>query len=199
MTPRKLTVSRWGGTASGGEERAGVGRTSGGFTMIEAVLATVMVAVLLTAALNTVGASRGGQVRTSQQTIAHMLAADLISEIVQMPYADPNEASVLGLELSELGKARLYFDDVDDYHALSESPPKLRDGTTMTEFTGYSRHVTVEYAQAGDLTQTAALDSGIKRVRVEVQHGGKLLCRVSAVRAAAVPNPVTGAISGLLQ
>lgn len=172
-----------------------------GFTLIEAVMATLIVAILLGVALTTLGSSRAGQVRLTQEAVAHMLAAELLGEIVTLPYHDPNDVSLLGIELSEVltPQTRTTLDDVDDYHNWSESPPQTRDGTPMTQFAGYQRTVRVDYVTHNDLTTPVLLDSGIKRIRVQVLRNGKPLATLTTIRTDSRQNLLTQTLNSLLE
>jgi hypothetical protein len=81
---------------------------------------------------------------------------------------DPT-AKTWGPESPEQSNVRADWDDVDDYDGWSASPPEAKDGTELTEFTGWSRAVTVEYvAPAKPGTVAVGGDQGVKRVTVVV-------------------------------
>lgn len=97
-----------------------------GFTLIEATFSVAIVAVVLSVAMQSLAvATRAGLGQTEQSRAAE-LARQLIGEIAQARYAEPNDAPRFGYEPGE--GSRALFDDVDDYEDLNEQPPRSRDG-----------------------------------------------------------------------
>ena len=60
-----------------------------GFTLVEAAISTIIVGGVLVASLNVIGAAAMTRHRLAQRQRARLLAADLMSEIPRLPYADP--------------------------------------------------------------------------------------------------------------
>src|SRR5690606_9317038 len=87
-------------------------RTRHAFTLVEAVLSTVIIATLFAASLRLVAASRIGQIRSADRVRGMLLASALMSEIQSQRYSEPTEAPVLGIEASELLSGRAAWDDV---------------------------------------------------------------------------------------
>ena len=162
-----------------------------GLTLIESTLSVVIVAVMLVAALRTLGSTaRANDIQLRQQTAAR-LAHELMAEIIPSRYEEPWNIATLviddglggiinldpseklsvpgfGLETDEDdGSTRSRFDDVDDFHGWSSSPPEDKDGTAVLNALGWTRSVTVTYANPVTLAPTA-IDTGIKRVTVTV-------------------------------
>ncbi len=92
------------------------------FTIVEAVISTVIVAVMFVAALNTVGASRLTQHRAALTSRGRLFAEMLLSEITQQNYKDSGASPAFGPETGELTTTRADFDDVDDYNGWSKRP-----------------------------------------------------------------------------
>lgn len=61
-------------------------------------------------------------------------------------------------------ETRSQYDDVDDYHALSDQPPIDVNGTTLNQYAGYQVNVSVTY----DGTTYALPSQAIKRIDVTV-------------------------------
>lgn len=153
------------------------------YGLAETAISVVIVSGMMVAALNAAGASRVGQQVTGDEAKALMLATSLMSEIMQQSYSEPTEVAGFGLEISEVAAAnRSVFDDVDDYDGLSETTVKKRDGTTITNTTGWSRSVVVGYINPNDLTQTSFTDSGAKRITVTASRTNSVSKSLSAVR-----------------
>jgi prepilin-type N-terminal cleavage/methylation domain-containing protein len=152
-----------------------------GFSLIEVAISSILVGSILVAALSTVGAVLRFRSSTSDSGRAALLATDLLAEIQDQAYADPNQTPVLGKESGET--VRSQFDDVDDYDSLSEAPPRSRAGTNLTGFTGWIRSVSVVQAQRSSPMQTAGSDEGLKRIRITVSKNGVTLRTLDALKA----------------
>jgi type II secretory pathway pseudopilin PulG len=113
-----------------------------GFTLIEAVISTVIVAVMFVAALNTVGAARVAQYKAALVGRGRMYAEALMTEILQQSYQEPGATYVFGREAGESETIRTAYDDVDDYHGWTESPLAAQDGTALPNSANWSRTVT---------------------------------------------------------
>lgn len=155
---------------------------SRGFSLIEAVFATMLVAVLVVASLNAtghIGRSRGAAMDSAR---AHGLAHSLLNEVVAKLYEDADEAGSFGREPSDT-PGRAGFDDVDDYHEFDDVPPSTPTGSAIPGASAFSRRVTVSYFEhsVGVLGGKETTACG-KLIRVTVYRGGKLLADVSAVR-----------------
>ena len=139
-----------------------------GMTLIEATVSIVIVGVMMVAALSTMGsAARAGRIHQAR-CIGSNLARDLMAEILQASYCDPNQPPVFGPESSEGTASRAGWDDVDDYRDWSASPPQTRGGTTLSWAAGWTRKSTVELVRLSDPTRTTSSDEGLKRVTVTV-------------------------------
>ena len=122
-----------------------------------------------------------GQSLMSSRSSATCLAGQLLSEVLQNQYMDPNSPG-FGLESGESNTARSSIDDVDDYNGWSESPPKWRDGTVIPGLTGWKRSVAVAYADPNNLN-ACGTDVGLKRVAVTVTDPQGRAVTVTALRS----------------
>ena len=159
------------------------------FTLVEAVISVFIVSVMFVAALSMVGATRLGEYKVAESARGRPLAQDLLAEILQQPYEDANDPVVFGTESGEGTGDRSDFDDVDDYHNWSASPPQNQDGTDMNDLSGWERSVQVSWVDPRDLSQTAGTDQGVKRITVTVTHNDVPVASVSAFRTSAWPGP----------
>jgi len=137
-----------------------------GFTLVEAVISTAIVAVMFVAAVHTVGAARLTQYRTSRISQGRLLAESLLAEILQQAYQEPGETYVFGREAGESETVRAAYDDVDDYHGWTESPPAAKDGTALPNAAHWSRTVTVQWVLPADPQQVSGTETGVKRITV---------------------------------
>jgi len=153
-----------------------------GLSIIEVVVSTLLVGVVLVGALRCVGAVITGQVYNGDSVRATLLAHDLMAEILSNAYLDPGASPIFGAEPGEPGQREL-FDDVDDYHGWSASPPEGRTGVAYPALTDWQRDVTVEWVQRNDPALVSAIDQGVKRVTVTVSRNGEVLSRLVALRS----------------
>ncbi|MCX5646212.1 MAG: type II secretion system protein [Phycisphaerae bacterium] len=154
------------------------------FTLMEAVISTVIVAVMLVTALNTVGASKITQHKASLVSRGRMLAESLMSEILQQSYQEPGETYVFGRESGESDTSRAAYDDVDDYHGWTESPPVAKDGTALPNSANWRRTVTVEWVDPLKPKTSKSNETGAKRIRIVVTFGNVPQATVVAVKVA---------------
>jgi len=155
-----------------------------GFTLIEAVISTLIVSILMVASLTVLGASKVGQLKIADRARGEQLATELMNEILQGDYLEPDDPPLFGPEGAEIGTGRMYFDDIDDYAGWTETPPQTRGGVPLPDFDGWKRSVAVEWANPSDLTQASSTPTDLKRITVTVQHGDATVGRMVAFRSA---------------
>jgi hypothetical protein len=104
-----------------------------------------------------------------------MLAQDLMEEIMPKLFdenpSNPDSPAGLGPETGETRPGTPpngNYDDVDDFRNYTESPPKEVDGTNMTEYTGFTRTVAVDYVQEANFDAVSTSITRFKRIRVTV-------------------------------
>ena len=163
----------------------------GAFTLIETVMSLLVVGLMLVATLNTIGAARTARFKHARHCRALLLAQDLLTEILQHPYWDPIAQSGLGPSYSEAATGnRSRFNDVDDYHGWSASPPQHRDGSVIDQADGYGRQVKVTWSRPDNLIVGESAETGIKRIVVTVTHQGRTVIRLRAIRTKAWQDPL---------
>ncbi len=82
-------------------------------------------------------------------------------------------------------RAKTNYNDVDDFHGWTESPPQDRAGAVIPDLAGWQRTVTVEWVNPNDLAQTSAFDTGAKRVTIAVRYNGKPIASQVSIRTRA--------------
>lgn len=147
-----------------------------------------VIGVMLVAALNTVGASQAAHKRMGDRSRAMLLAQELLYEILQQNYEDPDLApGSFGLGADEVGDGtRTLWEDVDDYAAFSETPPRRKDGAVIPGFDGWRRTVEVKWVRFADPTVNENYDTRVKRVTVTVTYQDAPLAVLTALRTGAV-------------
>lgn len=95
-------------------------------------------------------------------------AEQLMAEVLQQPYEEPDDSPAFGRETSESGGTRLNWDDIDDYDGWSKSPMHDKENAVLTGTTGWTRAADVAYVSLYDPTQISGSDTGLARITVTV-------------------------------
>lgn len=156
-----------------------------GISLLECTVAAAILAVVSVAGIRAGGAAGVTQFSASQRTVAMGLALSLLSEIERHAYVDPQGGSGIGVNSGENASDKATFDDVDDFHLWTESPPQTMTGKPMEEYTGWSRSVRVEFVDPANPATTVGSSRGLKRITVTVSRHGKPLASVWSLRSAA--------------
>lgn len=158
-----------------------VTRTTGkAFTLIEALMASVILAMTVSAAIMPFTCGMRNQQIESRQTIAVSLAEDLMEEIIVKPFEEPGDGdddyeleSNFGPDSGESSPAS--FSAIDDYDGYTEPAGQVIDpaGQVITDpaVAGISRHVTVSYVYVPG--QDVTEPPNFFRIAVEVQYNGQ--------------------------
>ncbi|MBI3865869.1 MAG: hypothetical protein HY290_28680 [Planctomycetia bacterium] len=160
--------------------------TRRGIVLWEAAVSSLLVGLVLLTATQTLATSVRMQTAASERARANALANALVCEILEQSYMEPGQtSSAIGRESGELATSRANFDDVDDYHGWTDTPPQFKDGSTMSNFTGWQRQVAVEWVALTTLTQSpgSASETGMKRITVTVIHNSKTIITRVATKA----------------
>jgi MSHA pilin protein MshD len=162
--------------------RRGSPAARGAFTLIECLVSVLIVGVVLVAAVGTFGQIARGRQNQVDRTAGVALADQLLAEILQCYFKEPGGGTTLGRDTGETTRAT--FDDVDDYDGYTTSPPTLRDGTVMSEYTGWTRSVDVicvKPAQPNDPIVNGDPQL-LKRITVRVTSPGGLTIILRGLR-----------------
>lgn len=128
-----------------------------GMTMIELVISIMIISVALVATVNGMMPALSHNADPLWRDKSIKLAQLYIDEVLSKKYDEtsstggsdslsassfinnPNCAT-LG---PDAGENRNEYDDVDDYHGLSDTPPRLQSGISLSNYVGYSAAITV--------------------------------------------------------
>jgi prepilin-type N-terminal cleavage/methylation domain-containing protein len=157
-----------------------------GFSLLEAVIAMLLVGLVLVAAFHVLGGTTQSTYLTAQYGTGLLLAEQLMAEVLACDYADPDQTPVFGPEAGEGGN-RSTFDDVDDFHNWGSAPTDV-SGAAMAGFDGWTRTVTVAYADPNDFQDTVGSDQGIKRITVTASYEGKTMAELVGYRTDCEPD-----------
>lgn len=141
-----------------------------GISFIEVAVSSLLVGILLTASLRGLAAVTSTGLKNQYRAMGTLLAHDLLSEMTNLPYVDPDEPPEFGLERSELAVAPRRWDDVDDFHGWIEVLREDRFGRSLVAGSGWKRSVVVDYVDPTDLRSQIARDLGVKRITVSVRR-----------------------------
>lgn len=164
-------------------------RRSAGFSLIEVVISTMLVGLVLVGAVQALGGLVRGRASVAELDRAKVLATDLLAEVLENEYADPDEPPVFGAESSENSATRAAFDDIDDFQSWDATPPVDRAGAALANGAGWRRKVVVDYVDPNNLNATVVGDQGVKRIQVEVYKDGTLQATQTSYRTSGWKGP----------
>jgi hypothetical protein len=146
-------------------------------------MATAIAGGLLVAAMTAVGATARARQFNSNNEMGVRLAKDLLDEVLAKPYADALAPANLGPETGEGN--RKVFDDIDDFHKLTDDPASSITGESVTSQTGWSRDVQVVFVTRANIEVESLVDEGVKLVTVRASRNGRVHATLSALRTKA--------------
>ncbi|WP_417568398.1 type IV pilus modification PilV family protein [Marinobacter sp.] len=156
----------------------------GGATLVELVITIVIISVAIAGVVGAFSLIAGRSADPLNQTRAVQLAQLYMDEIISRKYDDATPpggvpkysgSCNIGPEGSE---ARSNFNDVDDYHGTSDSPPRDAEAI-LTGYPGFTVDVAVSCA-GGDVGLSS---SEAKRIDLIVTAPGSQVFAFSAYRA----------------
>lgn len=149
-------------------------RRAGGFTLFEALLAVMLIGIAAVAFSSALLAGTGQNQAAVQYTIATDLATALMNEIVSRQFRDAGTPTIFSPGPGSDETTRLLWDNVDDYHGLTEAAGQLRgaDGQLLSDasLAGFSRTATATYVTLPG--QDSRYSPAFIFVTVEVKYNG---------------------------
>ncbi|MCR9075408.1 MAG: hypothetical protein NXI07_05150 [bacterium] len=148
-----------------------------GITMAETIVSTLLVGMVLVGTIQIVGPTvRSGTVM-ADKVVASNLARELSDEIATKYFKSTidDDLDFIG---TESGGSRKHYDDIDDYHGMSNTPPELSDESKLSNLVGWTRTVKVSHADLNSPGVDSGTYTGLKRVTVTVQKDGVKLAEV---------------------
>tara|TARA_R110002111_G_scaffold103594_2_gene160505 strand:- start:1964 stop:2509 length:546 start_codon:yes stop_codon:yes gene_type:complete len=148
-----------------------------GISMAETIISTILVGFVLVSTLQIVGPMVRSTSVHADRLVAASLAHELAEEIGTKWYTEPDLDSLdaRGVDDGERAAQRTDFDDVDDYHTWTASPPKISSGQSNIFLGGWARSVDVIFVELSDVKTESKTDTGLKRVTVTVSKNGVVL------------------------
>jgi type II secretory pathway pseudopilin PulG len=154
-----------------------------GFTLVEAVVSILLVSLLLAGAMKSTSAAMLTRYQSALRVSAIDLACALLAEVVELQYAEPIASPAFGIESGEVAATKSTFDDVDDFHLWTESPPTDRGGAALAGAAGFTRSVAVAWVQPANPDTESVAETGLKRITVTVTHAGGWSVKAVGYRA----------------
>lgn len=149
------------------------------------------------ATMASIAASRRRATSEMNRLQGQLLATELLTEIQSLPACDPQSGppATLGRETGETnGNIRTNWDDVDDYHNVTESPPKNRSGTDIPGFSSWTRTTVIERLTSNNWTQTNVTYAFAYKITVSLSRNGQLITTVTAFKNG--DTPTNGPLQG---
>ncbi len=148
--------------------------SNGGFTLLEALLATVVLVMVVGAVVMPFTAGAANTAQNARSTLAVNLAQNLMEEILAKSFSDPDES-----EAGETGRDN--WDDMDDYDGYSEAEGEIAgfDGVVVNDpsAVALTREVTVESVYIAGQDQSE--EPTFLRICVNVRYHGDALVSLS--------------------
>lgn len=151
-------------------------------TLIEVMASTVLVSLVLLTSLRCVGGVFASWQSAESQHEGRGLAQELMAEILQRSYEEPQSSVGFGRESGESSDERSNWDDVDDYHGWV-SRPEDRSGAQLPGYEQWWRGVVVEHAPLDDPAGVSGTETGLKRITVLVLTPSRRLITLVAIRS----------------
>lgn len=169
--------------------------TRRGLSMIEVMVSMLLVASILVVSLTASGNLLHNHTYQSTGVDGKLITSRILDEVTALGFEDPNDDRVFGVEPSENALDRTTWDDVDDYHGLSLSPPTTRDGDVIDGYSGWSLSIAVSPAEptAEGVIPVADTAAPLRRVTITCTSP----TGVTHVAEAFVSNVVTDLADGL--
>ncbi len=139
-----------------------------GLTLAEVAISTLIVGLMMVASLKSVGGVYTTWTAAADKYDGISLADQLLAEIMQSEYEEPEGTINFGTESGEAPGFRVNWDDVDDYVGWSSTKLETKPGEFLSNVQGWSRSSTVQLASIADPTVIPATDEGLKLITVTV-------------------------------
>ena len=136
-----------------------------GVTLIELVISLVIIGVGLASIILAFGTAGVAAARPDRTVQAVAIAEAYLEEISLQPFSDPDGVAEGSRDL---------FDDIFDYHGLSESPPRDQDDVALPGLAAYQVDVSVLNTAALGPGGTQVPIAAAARIDVRVRRGTEI-------------------------
>lgn len=160
-----------------------------GFTLVEILISVVILSIGVFALINMFTVGMKGILANEKRTVATNLAQDLMDEIFNKHWKDPDlegDYPDLGSDGNEL-ELRALYDDIDDYYSYYKDnfkyPPYDVLGTELTIYAGFSRMAEVYYVSPINLDTKVVGPTNLKKITVTVKEDSIADVVIKTIRA----------------
>jgi hypothetical protein len=157
-------------------------RSRAAFTLVEAVMSMLVISILLVCSMRVAGACGKMQYKAAEVASGRVLADGLLNDIRALNYEEPNGTPAFGIESGESSSSKVNYDDVDDFSNWVETPPQDKDGSAISNLTGWKRSVAIDRVNPSNLASVVTSETGVKRITVTVYHNGLQVAQRTAFR-----------------
>ena len=119
-------------------------KTQAGLTLVELVISIVVISVSITGVLSVMNLTVGHSADPLIQHQSIAIAEAYMEEILLLAYSDP--------DATEAGETRATYDDVDDYHGLSDTGVHDQSGNAVASLSNYNVAVNVTTVTVNTIT-----------------------------------------------
>jgi len=152
-------------------------QSTSGFTLIGLITVITISAIALPPMMIGFNAWLDSAHQAERMESAVQLAVDMMDEILAKDFCDPAYGyGSFGTGWDE--DERIEYDDVDDYHGWSASPPEDFNGAVLNAYQGFTRSVAVENVTGTlpNIGQSASPGTtAYKRITVRIDWGGAFI------------------------
>lgn len=144
-----------------------------GFTLIEALIASVLVGVGIVALL--VAAKSGTQVNMAGRNItqATYLSQEIREWTLKLPFSDPDAGDAGNPPGPDGSDPQEFVDDLDDLLDVTYSPPRDASGQAIPDADGWSQHISLQWKDPDSLGTTVTVGSSdVIRVVITIARDG---------------------------
>jgi prepilin-type N-terminal cleavage/methylation domain-containing protein len=163
-------------------------RSRAGFSLIEIMISIILVGMSITALVVANNAFTMANGAGADLSTAEFLIEQIRELTTMLPVSNPEATSWVTFGPEEASLAD--YDDIDDFDNATFSPPiSATSRTALSDFTGFSQHVTVKKVNPSDfgeelqVTDSRFATSDFIRVTVGVSLNGNLISSTSWIRA----------------
>jgi type II secretory pathway pseudopilin PulG len=154
----------------------------GGFTLLEALFAAMLIGLVVAALAASSSAFTMANGYGMDLSTAEFLIEEIRDMTATLPVIDPDtQTATFG---PESGETVATYDDVDDFHNASFSPPLDITRAAISDLAVFTQQVTVENVNATDLTAVVGQHtSDFVRITVTILKNNVPLNSTSWIRA----------------
>ncbi len=137
----------------------------GGFTLIEALIASAIVGLGVTALL--MASQSGTQVNAAAREITHAinLGQEVREWTLKLPFLDPDTPD--NPPGPDGTSPQTFVDDLNDLMNVTYSPPRDANGQAISDMSGWSQQITLSWRNPDNLSETVS-DGASEMIYVEV-------------------------------